>query len=112
MSDERLAIRPGYEPLAQILDDALEQAQTGKGHERHAEDGQPWLEQPVFDIPRALEEFGPGVSAGQFAKKMHEAWRLPHPARRREILGAINSLAALVRLADEEADRDRACGSE
>jgi len=95
----RLPVRLGYDELAAILDDALAQAQSGKGHDRHAS-GEPWIEQTIFQIPRSLEEVGAGFNAGQYAKKMHEAMRLPHAKRREEFLGAIVYAASLVRLYD------------
>lgn len=102
----RLEPLPGYEVLARIMDEALEQAQSGKGHARHADATQTWFEQPMLTIARGLAELGPGFPAGQVAKKMHEAMRLPPEARRRELLGVMNYVASLARLADEEADRD------
>ncbi len=95
----RLEPRPGYEVLARILDDALEQAQTGKGAKRHAEPGQEWTEQVWHQISC---ELGHGFPAGQVAKKLAEAWRLPMPQRRWELLGVINYAAHLVELSDEE----------
>lgn len=94
----RLAAKPGYETLARILDDALDQAQSGKGHERHGEDGQLWEEQVMFQI---ADELGPGFNAGQFAKKMAESMRLAPEARRRELLGAVVYAASLVKLFEE-----------
>ena len=37
---ERREVLRGYEPLARVLDDALEQAQRGKGAVRHASPGE------------------------------------------------------------------------
>lgn len=98
---ERLEPRSGYEALARVLDEALEQAQSGKGHERHADAGQAWTDQPIFQIPEALGPRGPGFNAGQYAKKLDECWRLPPDARRRELLGAVVYAASLVLLGDE-----------
>lgn len=98
----RLPPKPGYEALAQVFDEMLEQAQTGKGHVRHGDDGVPWTEQPIFEIPRALGPLGAGFIAGQIAKKLAEAWRLPPDRRHAELLGIGNYVAALVLLAGEE----------
>ena len=42
-----VTIIPGYEPLARILQAALDQAQCGKGKRLHANDS-PFLEQPII----------------------------------------------------------------
>ena len=87
-------VAPGYDSLFVILTRALEQAQAGKGKERHAT-GQPFTEQPIFKIG---EMFGMGFQNGQALKKMIEAQgmikRGDFNAAEREILGAINYLAA------------------
>ncbi len=95
------AARAEYKQLELVLLEALEQAQHGKGHERHSS-GEPWIEQPIFQIPRSLGPRGPGFNAGQYAKKLDETWRLPPEQRRRELLGAVVYAASLVLLADED----------
>lgn len=82
----------GYEKLADVLTRAYEQAATGKGHHRHSV-GQPFHEQPIVGLQ---ELYGTGFALGQAAKKMEEAQRLDHDAAVRELLGAINYLAAAV----------------
>jgi hypothetical protein len=83
----------GYEPLAAVLAEALEQAQSGKGKERHAND-KPFARQPILEIGRMV---GPGYQIGQAVKKGQEAMRLPTTERQvAELLGAINYLAAAV----------------
>lgn len=89
---------PGYELLAKTLYRALEQAQNGKGKERHAND-KPFARQPILEIGRMV---GPGYQIGQAMKKGQEAMRLPTTERQvAELLGAINYLAAAVLLLDE-----------
>lgn len=83
-------IKPGYHPLAAVLQMALDQAQEGKGAVRHA-NGQPFLSQPIMEIGRMV---GNGYQLGQAMKKAQESTRLPWPAAQRELLGAINYLAA------------------
>lgn len=83
-------IKPGYHPLAAVLQMALNQAQEGKGAVRHA-NGQPFLSQPIMEIGRMV---GNGYQLGQAMKKAQESTRLPWPAAQRELLGAINYLAA------------------
>lgn len=85
----------GYDSLFNVLTRALEQAQSGKGKERHAA-GEPFTEQPIFKIG---EMFGLGFQNGQALKKMVEAQgmlkRGEFNAAEREVLGAINYLAAV-----------------
>lgn len=93
----RPSVEPGYESLAEILDAALEHAQSGKGHERHSS-GEPFEEQPIVAISKLL-----GSSDGnlfQAIKKLHESCRLPPEMKRAERLGAINYIAASI-LVDE-----------
>jgi hypothetical protein len=90
-------VKKGYFPLFQVLNDALNQAQVGKGHERHA-DGQPFTDQPVLTITRAV---GLGFPLGQAMKKIQECQRMDTDAAQRELLGAINYLAAAVLFLDE-----------
>jgi len=90
-------VASGYESLAAVLDQALEQAQGGKGAERHAS-GEPFVEQPIVSICEDLG--GPQFAIGQAQKKSREALRLPHHRARAELLGAINYLAAAVIVLD------------
>lgn len=85
-----MKIKPGYHALAAVLQMALDQAQEGKGALRHA-NGQPFLSQPIMEIGRMV---GNGYQLGQAMKKAQESTRLPWPAAQRELLGAINYLAA------------------
>ena len=71
----------GYEPLIEILIEALDQAALGKGRERHAND-KPFLEQPMFTIAGHF----PGFCFGQAVKKLTEAQRTGNEA---DVLGAI-----------------------
>lgn len=93
-----VAVVEGYDPLADVLVEALGQAQRGKGRERHATD-KPFLSQPIMEIGRMV---GPGYQLGQAMKKAQEAARLPETERKvAELLGAINYLAACVLLLRE-----------
>lgn len=96
---------PGYESLAEVLQAAYDQAATGKGKERHAND-LPFDKQPMQQIARRR---GVGFLLGQADKKTEEAQgmleRGDRDAWRREILGAINYLAgALVFTRGEQLD--------
>lgn len=83
---------PGYESLAGVLQRALDQAQHGKGAERHA-NSLPFHQQPMQTIARA---HGVGFLTGQASKKGEECHGLPHGAKIAELLGAINYLAGAV----------------
>jgi hypothetical protein len=85
-------VKPEYSDLFEVLRDALDQAQIGKGAERHA-DGQPFTEQPALTITRAV---GLGFPLGQAMKKIQESQRMDPDAAKRELLGAINYLAAAI----------------
>ncbi|QIW87533.1 hypothetical protein Ab1vBOLIVR4_gp16c [Agrobacterium phage OLIVR4] len=95
----------GYELLSNILQDAFEQASTGKGKERHGR-GLPWHEQAIFTLGR---QYGPGGTGFQAAKKIGEAMgmieRGDYEAAEREILGTIVYAAATVALVREKAKR-------
>ena len=102
----RLPVATGYEQLSAVLDEALAQAQSGKGKERHAT-GQPFHEQPIVRIAELL-----GSDSGdlfQAIKKLQESTRLPVDRAIAERLGAINYIAAsiLVLRAQDDADRTR-----
>jgi hypothetical protein len=91
----------GYEPLAAVLQAALDQAQKGKGKERHA-NNLPFNEQPIMQEARAV---GLGFTAGQARKKILEAvnCRHTHPGRAvGDLLGAINYVAATILRIEEE----------
>ena len=88
-------VAPGYDSLFIVLTRALEQAQAGKGKERHAEEGQAFEGQPIIQIGNLI---GMGFQTGQAIKKAVEAQRMVSrgqlAAAEREMLGAINYLAA------------------
>lgn len=88
----------GYQPLANVLQDALDQAQAGKGSQRHA-NGKPFLEQPIITDGRACGLAGPAFQA---RKKILEALRCPDEERAvQDLLGAIVYTAAMVILKEE-----------
>jgi hypothetical protein len=85
-------VKPGYESLASVLQRALDQAQDGKGAERHA-NSLPFDQQPMQSIARA---HGVGFLTGQASKKAEESHGLPAGRDVAELLGAINYLAGAV----------------
>lgn len=90
--------RAGYEALAAVLAQALDQAQNGKGNQRHAQ-GEPFDQQPMQKI---ISLYGVGFALGQAAKKTQEAQRLPYEHARAELLGAINYIAGAVIALDRQ----------
>jgi hypothetical protein len=98
--EARLEAEPGYERLAEVLDEALEQAQSGKGHERHAGVGEAFHDQQIVQLGAWMGSTH--FEVGQACKKAIESTRLGGERGRRELLGAINYLAAAVLLIDDE----------
>jgi hypothetical protein len=92
----------GYEPLGLVLNEAYEQAASGKGRERHARD-KPFDRQPILEIGRMLStadgEMYQAIKKTQEASGMVE--RGQHDRAVVELLGAINYLAAAVMLIRE-----------
>jgi hypothetical protein len=86
-------INKGYESLHEVLVDALNQAQDGKGKERHAKDNEPFERQKICEITRRV---GLGGPLFQVCKKTIEAQKLGGERGVAELLGAINYLAAAV----------------
>lgn len=91
----------GYESLAVVLNEALDQASHGKGKERHA-NGHDFLDQPIMEIGRMV---GVGYQTGQAMKKTQEAVGMLNRDQKdraiAELLGAINYLAVAVILIRE-----------
>lgn len=81
----------GYSGLVNVLIEALTQASNGKGSERHADD-QAFEDQPIMWIEKNF----PSFQLGQAVKKIHESQRLESVAAEKELLGAINYLAARI----------------
>lgn len=86
-----------YDILRSILNEAYDQAATGKGRERHA-NGKPWDEQPIAEIGRMV---GTGFNTGQAIKKLQESSRMEGEIAVRELLGAIVYAASAIMLIRE-----------
>lgn len=82
-----------YESLRNVLDEAFQQAESGKGAERHG-NGLPFDEQPMQVISDLLDS--DAFMVGQAMKKSQEAMRMEPEAARREYLGAICYLAGVI----------------
>jgi hypothetical protein len=93
----KVTVQPAYYDLFIVLQQALWQAQNGKGAERHG-NGLSFTDQPALTITRAV---GLGFPLGQAMKKIQECQRMDTDAAKRELLGAINYLAAAVLFLDE-----------
>ena len=91
-------VEPGYEPLFEVLVEALNQSQHGKGKERHATDD-PFLHQPICQISR---RHGIGFALGQAEKKAGESHRLPGERGVKELLGTIVYAAAAILVRREQ----------
>ena len=89
----------GYEKLETVFREALKQAASGKGKERHAIEGQPFENQVSCFIAR---EVGLGYPLGQAAKKILESKRLSKDKAIAELLGVINYLGMAIILLQEE----------
>jgi hypothetical protein len=91
-------VEKGYEPLANVLIQALNQSQYGKGKQCHA-NGLPFLQQPIMTRAR---EVGEGGLAFQSMKKILEAFNCKDNSRAVEdMLGAIVYVAAQALLRQE-----------
>ncbi len=89
-----------YSQLEDILGEALAQASSGKGFERHSK-GELWEDQRWH---RVAKDHGLGYLTGQAAKKIGEQYGYEDPERRvQEILGAINYLAMAIYKIREDA---------
>jgi len=98
-------VRGPYTSLGNVLNDAFTQAAEGKGKERHACDNK-FEDQLICQIQRMLKDHPFGGQAFQAIKKTIEAGRLykisGSESAKAEILGAMNYLAAMVILIEEE----------
>ena len=93
---------PSYSSLKRVLDMAYEQASSGKGKERHANDDN-FEDQPICQIPRYQGSID--FVTGQAIKKCLEVTKLPTvDAKVRELLGAINYIAAGIIVLQEGSD--------
>lgn len=81
-----------YISLIRVFEEALEQAQSGKGKERHVENNEAFDKQQICEIGRRL---GYGFNLGQAVKKIYEVKKIKDTeAKIRELLGAINYIAS------------------
>ena len=102
-----MTIPRGYERLAKVLEDALEQSASGKGKERHAND-LAFENQPMQSITAMV---GYGFPLGQVMKKTQEAGgmlsRSEYDHARAELLGVIVYAAGAIVALDREAEAEK-----
>jgi hypothetical protein len=89
-----------YNALARILGDAMNQASSGKGKERHA-DGERFENQKICVINRWLHGSPIAGPLFQAVKKAVESSRMTYDAAIRELYGSINYIAAGILLLEE-----------
>jgi hypothetical protein len=99
VAKERPYVKSEYRSLVRVFDDALEQAQGGKGIERHAGHGERFEDQQIVQLGEWMGS-STVFAIGQACKKSIESTRLPDDRARAELLGAINYLAAAVLVID------------
>jgi hypothetical protein len=109
-SNGRAAALPGYESLAAVHDQALEQAQAGKGAERHATRGEAFEDQQIVQLGEWMSSTA--FAIGQACKKAIESTRLPDDRARAELLGAINYLAAAIIVLDRRQQNEPSATAE
>jgi len=90
---------PNYYELADVFNRAYNQAADGKGKERHANTNEQFRRQIICEVARRV---GVGYQLGQAVKKIYESQRLDSDAGVRELLGAINYIAAAVIIMEEQ----------
>lgn len=94
MSVQDLLEDQAYGVLAGVLLEAYGQASSGKGKERHANDGLPFIEQKIFELNRQIGSVD-GIIY-QVAKKAIEAKRLDPEHACKELMGSIVYAAAAI----------------
>jgi uncharacterized membrane protein YheB (UPF0754 family) len=88
-------VLPGYELLHEVLHNALDQAQSGKGKERHA-CNEDFEDQQICEIDRRLKDSPVQGVLFQAVKKIYETPRLEIPAAIRELYGSVNYIGAAI----------------
>lgn len=91
-----------YGALEDILTMAANQAQHGKGKERHANEGEPFEDQKICEITRRLSDNPVAGPLFQAVKKCYESGRLPKDKAIVELRGAIVYIAAAIRVREEQ----------
>lgn len=103
-SIREVKVLPGYECLFDVLVAALEQAQSGKGAERHAND-LPFGKQPMQSVADATGSVDGMLF--QMMKKARESNGMPLDRAVRELLGSIVYAAGAVIWRQRHADNEQ-----
>ena len=96
-----------YEPLNRVFGNAMFQARSGKGCERHAS-GESVYNQPAMVIGRWVKGSPAAGPLQQAIKKARESVRLDTKDAIHELHGAINYLAFAVLILEEELEHESA----
>jgi hypothetical protein len=102
-ASSRVTVDPEYAALARVLDDALRDAQSGKGKERHAKHGESFEDQQIVQLGEWMDSTA--FAIGQACKKSIESTRLPTERAKAELRGAINYLAAAILVLERKEGR-------
>jgi hypothetical protein len=94
---------PNYADLDSVFDEAYSQAAFDKGLIRHVVGEEPYSQQLICWLNRRGYDF----CRGQAVKKIDESLRLNPEAAIKELLGAINYLAAGVIVLKEKANGEK-----
>lgn len=94
-----------YKRLKEVLSLAVDQAENGKGKERHA-NGLPFDRQQIVSISKELGSLD--FNLGQAVKKCFEISKIKEPLHQvNELLGAINYLAAAIIILQDKANEPK-----
>lgn len=95
-----IELNPKYDSLYKVLLAAYNQAENGKGKERHQlNNEEPFEDQKICEIARRLSV---DYNLGQAVKKIYESKRLADGRDIAELYGAINYIAAAIIVKQEE----------
>lgn len=92
-----------YKSLRDAMNNAVAQAEFGKGKDRHACD-EPFEDQVICEVARRLAQSPVAGPLQQVVKKCYESARLPKDKAIAELYGAINYAAAAIILLKEMPD--------
>ena len=90
-----------YYALAEIFEEAFDQASAGKGSERHAYGSENYSDQLICEMDRRLHGNADGPKY-QAVKKIYESARMDPDRAIHELLGAINYTAAAIIILKEK----------
>ena len=104
--EKTVKVDDNYLPLLEVLIKALDQAQFGKGKQRHGKGEIPFIEQRIMNISKSLKDPKSYGLLFQACKKLEEGQGLDRDARIFERLGAIIYIAASIIRAESGEEHD------